>query len=85
MSNTIPIKTAEDFECVADDMISEFMQELNGSNFIKDIEEVDGYKTAFTDRAIRLYDSYCSKLKRIGERLFPDDVIRIKSSYIVWY
>jgi hypothetical protein len=87
---TIKINDSSDYECVADDIISDFMERLteveNSHLFIrepnKEEEEEGEVAFIYTDRAIRLYKSYCSKLTKLGMKLFPDEEIVVSASYV---
>lgn len=86
----LKIENAMDFEDVSDEMISDFMDSLPFGELKRKPTKADrdefgsDLSWMFTQRAMQLYWSYCSKLKRLGEKLFPNEEIRIKGSAVIF-
>lgn len=87
----IDIKTAEDYNFICDDMISEFMQDMRPESGMtreptqEDIENFDGYEIGFmyTQKAMRLLDRYTRRLGDLGKKYFPEEDIHIECGAVI--
>lgn len=84
----IEIKETEDFNFICDDILSEWLDGFTEEEGLirepdqEDIDEFDGLELSymFTKKGMRLYDSACSKMSRLGLKHFPEEELDIKSS-----
>ncbi len=87
------MKTSVDFEYVADDVLTEWLEGFTVEKGLirvptdNDIEEFGGeciVGFVYTNKGMNLYERACKRLKKLGEKYFPEDEIEIKSSAVIY-
>lgn len=90
--NKIKINDADDFECVCDDMLSEFLQSFTEKEGLirkptkDELYDISGdfeITHIYTEKGLDLYHRYIERLLKIGQIHFPEDEFDIKSSSIM--
>ena len=77
----IEINNVMDFELVAEDMLYEFVESMEGDErFTREINEDDPLEMqeacsfAYTTKAMNLIDRYTNRLVKIGQKHFNDEI-----------
>lgn len=89
----IEIKTASDYELICCDMLDEFIQSMldNNQGYTRNPNEDDfddfghcDISYMFTQKGMNLIDRYIKRMKRLGEKHFPDSHISISSGLCIF-
>jgi hypothetical protein len=90
--NSIEIKEPSDFELIADDILTDYIDSFHDIEGLTklptqdDIEEFGEDNVPvfmFSDKGINLYNRAVDRLIKLGEKIFPDEELDIKSSNII--
>ena len=84
-----PIKSAEEFECYADELLECWIYDFPERGLTREPNEDDAFDVdeiafVYTQKAMILYDNACRRLKAVGDKMFPDDDVEVKCSSIIW-
>jgi hypothetical protein len=87
-----PIKSADEFEDYADELLIEWMKDFPQRGLTRQADEDDYDRFGsddvvsfvYTQKAMILYDNACRRLQAVGEKMFPEDVIEVKNTEIIW-
>ena len=88
----IDINNADDYNCIIDDMLSEFIETFTIENGLvskvtqEHLELSDEYKFGgyvFTTKGDQLYDRACRRYYKLGLKYFHADELYIKSSNLI--
>lgn len=82
---TIDINTPSDYEEVCDDILSDFVDYLVEEGFVTYEHSYEEFDYILSYKGSVLFDSYMSKLYRLGERKFPGETLDIYCSNIKWF
>lgn len=79
----IEIKDVHSFNDICDDMLCDFLESLQskGLGFVREVDEV---AFVYTQKSMKLYDRYCSRLSEVGSQYFNSGELDIKASSMIF-
>lgn len=72
--NSIEIEDIEDFNCIVEEILSEFVSSLSSDErYIETIFDGEEGETAFTNRAMQMIERYKDRLGTLAQKYFEED------------
>lgn len=81
MRNRIEIKTVDDYNEVASDIVTDYLEDFTSRKGLTRDPNIDDFNSfghdqidfMYTYIGVKLYDNACRKLTNLGKKLFPDE------------
>lgn len=87
----IEIKTANDYNDVCNDLLTDWIEDFTErKGLTRPFTEENRYDFdcelgwMYTQKGMKLYESACSKLAKLGEKYFDENELDIKSSAVLF-